>query len=229
MANVGKKFEDNIYDDCDSNPKIYIKRMRDVQFYAGSTSIADFSIYRKPYLFLVELKTNKGISMSISEKLDDDGNIKSYGRLNYDQVQMMVEASKIDGVYCGYLIEFREDKNNPHGVYYISLETMLEYINNPNRVRKSLSQAFCESRGLRVREELKSSVWTVKEQELLLENKDLTANECYDKVKDIIDRSKSSIKGKFYQVRKDGVKEVNQYIRYKYDIDKLLSDIINQD
>lgn len=226
---VGKKFESTIDASCEKYANIFIHRLRDVVGYSGSVSIGDHYIYRKPNMFIIEEKTNKGISMSISEEYDDDGNLTHYGRLNYKQIEMMKEAIMIDGIYAGYIIEFRADKNNPHGTYYISTSDMLDYISNPNRQRKSVSQSYLKENGIIIPKTMKSNVWTVKEQELLLENKTLTANECYDKVKDTLDRTKGSIKSKFYQVRKNGISKPNQYITYEYDIDWLLDEIIRKD
>jgi penicillin-binding protein-related factor A (putative recombinase) len=234
--NVGKSFEKDIQDSINNMDNVFIRRLRDVQFYAGSVSIADYSCYKKPNLFLFELKTSKGISISISEKykthnktksghkkgdckLDDNGNkiISHYGRLNKDQLDMMIEASKVDGVHVGFVMEFR----NANKCFYVSLTKVLEFINDDTRERKSIPVSFLDDKGLLLPRVKKSSVWDAEEQELILDfvGNGCTGKEVVGKLKGKLpDRNDASVKSKFYKIRKTKeIKPVTQYIHYEYD------------
>jgi penicillin-binding protein-related factor A (putative recombinase) len=224
--NVGKKFEDDFYDSI--NKTSYVKRARDVVGYAGSVSIADFLIfhdskkYDDKYLVLAELKTTKGASITVSTKYNKKKEMVSWGRLNWKQMKMMLGAmSKSDNIIAGYIMEFRKTNK----CFFIDIGSVIDFLIDPDRTRKSIPVKFLEDNGLTLDRELKSSVWTEEEQQIILNEvgNDYTGKEVVSILKDKLpNRNDSSIKSKFYQLKKTKkIKKVTQYIHYNYNIGNL--------
>ena len=90
----GKEFEEDLKKSIP--PEYYIERYKDdtAGFY-GVSNPADYRIYRKPYLFLFELKSHKGKSLPFSCIRDN-------------QIQGMYKAHLTDGIYAGFIINFRD-------------------------------------------------------------------------------------------------------------------------
>ena len=223
---VGKKFEDDFYDSIDQLS--YVKRARDVQGYSGSVSISDFLIfhdsekYDDRYLLLAELKTTAGISITVSTNYNKHGEIVSWGRLNWQQMKMMLNAmEKSDNIIAGYIMEFRKANK----AFFIDIESVITFLIDPNRTRKSIPVSFLESNGLELHRELTSSVWTEEQQQHILDHvgNGYTGTEVVSKVKHKLpDRSDGSIKNKFYDLRKTKkISPVNQYMHYRYNDDTL--------
>lgn len=117
MAWVGKKFEQDWVRKISDNPDYYVHRFRDVQGYAGSVSIADYSIYNWFMLSVMELKSTKGKSLPFS-------------RLNMKQRQMMLDELTVPNYIPGYICNFRI-KDNP--TYWITTEQVEQYIEDADR------------------------------------------------------------------------------------------------
>lgn len=122
----GKKFEEDFVRQIDKDPQYFVHRIRDVQWYAGSVSIADYFIFNGDKLFAMELKSTKWISIPFS-------------RLNMEQRQMMLNNLTVDNFIPGYILNFRRD-GNP--TYWIHTEIAEQYIWEADR--KSIPLAFLE-------------------------------------------------------------------------------------
>lgn len=221
--NVGKKFESDIFDSVVTGDNIDIFRIKDSIELKSVINIADFTLYRKPTKIYLEAKSTKGKSISVSKiyETDKNGNkyICKYGRIDGKQVEKMIEKAKINGVNCGFLLEFRGDFN--HLVYYMTLKQFLDYVNDKSITRKSIHIDYLEDNCLRLDEELVSKYWMNIEMDYLEEcilNEE-SFDKCYSRIEGKWNRSKQSIRTKFNKIKKDeGYKINDKYIHYKYDL-----------
>ena len=92
--NIGKTFEQE-FKEC-VPPDYYLYRLKDdTSGFYGVSNPCDYILFRSPYLFMVELKTHKGKSIPIA-------------KIRPNQIQGMEKATHYEGVYGGFLINFRE-------------------------------------------------------------------------------------------------------------------------
>lgn len=142
IMNVGKRFEKNFKD---SVPKdIFVYRLKDgsaawdngdkTRFQA--TNICDFMLYKKPYIFLLELKSTKNKNLPFS-------NIKEHQR------KELLKASNYNGVICGLLIEF----SSLNAVYFIEISRFQKFFNSTSR--KSLPIDYVIKNGIKIDLEMK--------------------------------------------------------------------------
>lgn len=135
--NSGKRFEQNVKDSIPTDTYIY--RFKDGSASWGgndkvrfqSKNICDFMIYKKPYLFLLELKSTKGKSLPLS-------NIKKH------QIDDLLDADKYDGIVCGFLIEFSEHNT----VYFIEISRFQRFLEETQR--KSLPIDYLAENGVKI-------------------------------------------------------------------------------
>lgn len=135
--NVGKKFEKNFKNSIPKN--IFVYRFKDgsaawdngnkTRFQAAN--ICDFMLYKKPYMFLLELKSTKGKSLPFS-------NVKEHQR------KELLNASKYNGIVCGLLIEFRTFNT----VYFIEISQFERFLLQTSR--KSLPLEFVSKNGIKI-------------------------------------------------------------------------------
>lgn len=213
---IGKKFESNFIDSYQDI--IFWYRVRDSVGYSGAVSISDFMPFYKNKLMLLEMKTSKGISITVSPKYNKKGEFVAWGRLSFKQQQMMLDAqAKDDDIIAGYVMEFRK----PDECYFILLDDVIDFLIDPERTRKSIPIDYMRKNAVLLPRTLNSDAWLEFEQRLLLEDTSLTANEVYENVKDKIDRTKDAITSKYYSVRKEGIKPYNGYLHYRYGLECL--------
>ena len=92
--------------------------------------------YRSPYLFLVELKTHKGKSIPIA-------------KIRPNQIQGMEKATHYEGVYGGFLINFRELEET----YYITVQDVIQFTQTEER--KSIPVEWCRDHGVKIEQKKK--------------------------------------------------------------------------
>ena len=120
MANEGKQFEQSVETSCSEQGLFYF-RVRDVNPMAIKKGQSvpknkyDAIIYRKNYLFPVELKSTKSTRISMSESM-----IKAY------QIKSLKEAATYEGVIAGFLFNYRLPENR---VFFIHIDEFLKYQN----------------------------------------------------------------------------------------------------
>ena len=107
--NIGKTFEQE-FKEC-VPPDYYLYRLKDdTSGFYGVSNPCDYILFRSPYLFLVELKTHKGKSIPIA-------------KIRPNQIQGMEKATQYEGVYGGFLINFRELEET----YYITVQDVIQF------------------------------------------------------------------------------------------------------
>ena len=248
IKNVGKKFEQDIENSLKNSKdkNIYYKRYRDVigvgnkSGLAGSDSVSDYGVYSYPNLFLLELKTTKSTSFNLSKTylknkyklfvFDSNNNkiIKHYGMISVKQIDKMEVESICKGVHGYYLIEMRKYNE----VYVVSHEDILGYIDDAKIARKSLTVDFLKVSGKIVPRTIKTTAWLTKEQQILLDSKELDNKDevlsIFYKVFPNTKRKSNAIWYKFRQIKKIGsIKPFDGYIHYNYDIEKLIEIIVD--
>lgn len=139
----GKRFEQDIK--ASIPPEFFIERYKDdtAGFY-GVSNPADFRLYKYPLTFLWELKTHKGKSIPLA-------------KIRNSQLKGMRKASPYTGVYCGFLLNYRELEET----YYITFEDLVrefyilndegDYEPKPDG-RKSIPVEWCREYGERIQQ-----------------------------------------------------------------------------
>ena len=113
----GKKFEEDLMRKAD---EIYdVHRIRDVQWYFGSASIADFAIFNWHIKIYLEAKTTQGKSLP-------------FGNISDTQRPLQEEKWKkgIDNLYIGFVVNFRKRDN---ATFYVDYKKLWSFRDNANR------------------------------------------------------------------------------------------------
>ena len=128
--NEGKKFEQDVRNSIP--PDCYVERYKDdtAGFY-GVHNPADYRVYKYPYTYLIECKSIKGKSLP-------------FAKIRDKQLEAMLKAVRFPGVYCGFIINFRELEET----YWIPAVFVDQYIKNEKR--KSIPVDFCKRYGVLV-------------------------------------------------------------------------------
>jgi len=126
----GKKFEQDFK--ASVPPDVYLHRLKDdTAGFIGVSNPCDFQLYKYPLLFLLELKSCKGKSIPLTH-------------IRPNQIQGMHTAVQHEGIYGGFIINFRELEET----YYLSVNLVIEFINAGER--KSLPIDWCRENGIRI-------------------------------------------------------------------------------
>lgn len=154
MAGPGKKFEKD-FEGIDRLDGISVFRIRDTVGYSGTTSLADYYVFYDGTLYLLELKSVKGISITVSKQYKK-GVLKKYGNFSAKQFEMMKKYIERDSIYPGYIINFRKNNNT----YFIHHKDFEYYLDNYYGVEseynaKSIPETYCERVGIKLKQELK--------------------------------------------------------------------------
>lgn len=86
----------------------------------------DFVLWRKPYMYCVELKSTKGKSFSFERSKDE------HGEIHYHQIQALLEADKY-GATAGLVLDFRES-----GTYWLDIKALRNFMNTSTK--KSINE-----------------------------------------------------------------------------------------
>ena len=143
---AGKIFEEEIK--ACIPPEFFTERYKDdTAGFFGVSNPADFRLYKYPLTFLWELKSHKGKSIPLS-------------KIRSSQLKGMRKASPHKGVYCGFLLNYRELEET----YYITFEDLVrefyilndedEYEPKPEG-RKSIPVEWCREYGDRIQQSKK--------------------------------------------------------------------------
>ena len=82
----------------------------------------DFLCFKFPFLYCLELKETQQPLMSIQVSEDEPDN----KHIKYHQIKGLADASKFEGVYAGFVMNF--SFNGMMKVYYLSIENFLEFL-----------------------------------------------------------------------------------------------------
>lgn len=147
--NIGKTFEQE-FKEC-VPPDYYLYRLKDdTSGFYGVSNPCDYILFRSPYLFLVELKTHKGKSIPIA-------------KIRPNQIQGMEKATHYEGVYGGFLINFRELEET----YYITVQDVIQFTQTEER--KSIPVEWCRDHGVKIEQKKEKSEIQLRSGELVKE------------------------------------------------------------
>lgn len=146
---AGKIFEQDIK--ASIPPEFFVERYKDdTAGFKGVANPADYRLYKYPLTFLLELKSHKGKSLPLA-------------KIRNSQLKGMRKAIPYKGVYCGFLINYRDLEET----YYITFDALvdeyyllqmvngkLEYTVKPDG-RKSVPVEWCRENGVRIEQKKK--------------------------------------------------------------------------
>lgn len=155
--NSGKKFESSVESACKKR-RIFYFRIRDVNPAALKSMFAipknkyDSLIYYKKHLFAIEMKSVNAKSISFSESM-----------IKENQIKNLQEASTYDGVIAGFLFNFRKDVNK---TYFVNVFDFIKYKECAESEscgdtykgrlnRSSIPISICEEIGIELKSRLK--------------------------------------------------------------------------
>lgn len=130
MINAGKQFENDFKKSMPKEVK-YIRVKDDMGGYAGNKNFCDCILYIKPYMFTLELKSHKGISVP-------------FGAISKVQVDGLKEAGQYDGIVAGVVFNFRDVKKT----YYVSGLKVAKYYYEA--IRQSFPLVWCQDEGIEI-------------------------------------------------------------------------------
>jgi hypothetical protein len=168
-ANEGKQFEEDWKGSYAKTPFFYM-RLRDgakwVQGQGASftpENPCDAIQHTMPFLWLLELKSTKGASVSFHPVTQDGGapwirpKDKAERDIKSNQVKELMTAATYDGVIAGFVFNFRErvlkSKTVPAVTYFVHINDFTEYAVATGK--SSISQDDCEKIGVWIPHERK--------------------------------------------------------------------------
>lgn len=129
--NPGKKFEEDIKSSA-MMENIFILRLNDSslswQHEKTSRFTAenpyDFIMFFKPNLFCLELKSTGYSSMSI-QRIPEEKN----KMIKLHQINSLTQSSLKDGVYAGFILNFRDDEDiTNNDTYFLSIQNFNNFL-----------------------------------------------------------------------------------------------------
>lgn len=118
--NTGKIFETNFKNSIPDN--VYFQRIKDsASAFGQDSNMTRFSL-NNPYdtflfyngnLFTIELKSTKSTSVNIQRNKTEKGKM-----IKLHQIEGLTNASNYDGIYSGFLIDFRDTENT----YFLNIK-----------------------------------------------------------------------------------------------------------
>lgn len=152
MANEGKLFEKHFRGSIPSS--IYHYRLKDdTSGFAGIANPCDIFIYRYPSMYLMELKSHKGLSIPFTA-------------IRKAQWEGLDKAKDYKGIYAGVIVNMRE-----HDItFYIPIENLLEFRDTCGK--KSMNIEDMKKIGLVVGQTLKRKYYNYHIEDLLKEIED---------------------------------------------------------
>ena len=167
-ANEGKKFEKDIKESFE-NQGIWLLRLSDssLSWQHEKTSRftvnnpCDFLAYNKPYLFALECKSTKYRSLSFTIDPKENAMIKAH------QINSLVNFSLVDGIYAGFILNFRNEDDVSKGVtYWLSIKDFSDFINETDK--KSINRLdVVQHNGIIIDQKLKRTRFTYDIQKLI--------------------------------------------------------------
>lgn len=136
--NAGKQFEKDFSSSIPSY--CYVHRLRDsAQSYNTSKNTkftwdneCDFFIWDSKHrmFYAVECKSTKYKSMSVQLDKDD----KTSKMVKYHQIESLTKISKYDGAISGFLLNFRDEKNDTERTYFMDIANFNNMMKKLNKV-----------------------------------------------------------------------------------------------
>ena len=117
------------------------------------TNICDFIVYTKKDLWLLELKSHKGVSFPLTPKYNPKGKLTDYGVIKVKQLDGLVKANE-KGILAGFVFNFRDKEET----YFLMAEKVKEFIDSESR--KSIPIDYIKDNGTLIKQTKKISRYT---------------------------------------------------------------------
>jgi penicillin-binding protein-related factor A (putative recombinase) len=150
--NEGKKFESDFQKSIPED--VYFYRLRDTaSAFGGGSDFLRFSsqnhydcfLYKHPFFYPTELKSNQGTSFSIQHTKEEKGK-----DIKLHQIEGLTAASKFSGAYAGLILNFRKTGNT----YWLDIRNFNRF--NEGTEKKSINEKDVqEFGGIGIRSEIK--------------------------------------------------------------------------
>ena len=139
-TNLGKKFERNFKESA-LKQDLFILRLNDTDLsfnYANNsrftpTNPADFLSFYEGNLFLLEMKSTEYSSIGIQRSEDE---VKKM--IKAHQIRDLSKYSLYDGVFCGFVFNFRSKDSLDETTYYMSIQNFSDFLYKTDK--KSISK-----------------------------------------------------------------------------------------
>ena len=161
----GKQFEADWKASYANTPYFYMRLKDSAKWVQGQGATftpenpCDAIQHTMPFLWLLELKSTKGASISFypetpwEKPMDAKGNVM----IKPNQVKELMRAAKNEGVIPGFVCNFRErklkTKTVPSLTYFIHINDFIEFAVTSRK--SSVSQGDCEKIGVLIHQEKK--------------------------------------------------------------------------
>ena len=127
---AGKQFEEDIKASFPTD--FFVERYKDdTAGFKGVANPADFRVYKKPFTFLIECKSHKGKSLPLV-------------KIRESQLKGLAKAVEYDGIYGGFLFNYRELEET----FYIPVISVQEFM--VFETRKSIPVEWCRENGIKI-------------------------------------------------------------------------------
>lgn len=81
----------------------------------------DYILFSYPNIFFMELKSTEYNSISIQENIEEEKMIKLH------QINSLTNLSLHEGVFAGFVLNFREKENLEEDTYFLSIQNFLKF------------------------------------------------------------------------------------------------------
>lgn len=163
--NEGKLFEKDFEDSCKGTSHYFMRLVDSAKWVQGQGSLftpsnkADSILHTMPFLWLLELKSTKGASVSFyaDTPWEKPSVAKGNVMIKPNQVKDLMKAVETEGVIAGFIINFRErilkTKTVPSSTYFVHVKDFIKFAVQTGK--SSISQDDCEMFGILIPQEKK--------------------------------------------------------------------------
>ena len=146
--NKGKKFETQFKESSEKD-KLFLLRLNDTDLSYNGNQMSrftpknkfDFLLFKSPNLFCLELKSTAYDSFSIQRNPKEPNKM-----IKWHQIQELIKASFYDGVYAGFVFNFRNEKQPllEEETYYMSIKNFCNFLveNEKKSINKKEVQKY---------------------------------------------------------------------------------------
>ena len=143
--NKGKAFEKD-FQEAAKNDELFVLRLHDtsLSWQHEETSRfqpenpCDFLVYKLPNLFAIECKSTCYKSLTIQRDIKD----KTSKMIKAHQINSLVKFAQQDGVFAGFLFNFRDDEDILNNVtYWLSIQNFSKFLYENNK--QSINKLDC--------------------------------------------------------------------------------------
>lgn len=159
--NLGKVFERN-FGSSSKKDGFFTYRIKDTDLSFNGNSVSSFTTNNlcdyfifanieneRGNLFCIECKSTGYPSMSIETKPEK----KEKKMIKAHQLEGLIEVSLNEGMYGGFVLNFRDDDSGTEETYYMSAKDMSIFLAETHK--KSINKIDCKLRGIKIEQTLK--------------------------------------------------------------------------